>query len=374
MRTVGSPRAGTCQRPSLTAVGAQTGVGLWASTRHTPKGDIIGDHSASGGSEALVILYRRGSRTTLTLRSNAGTSDRPAPSPAASAVARLPRHLLGDCFVPDRCPGRVAAAAVIAFGGRDRTSRVHSAGRAPELRQRMGLLRGRDRCIFTLDVGWSISDRITVETVVDALEMARWRRRPSLALVVHADREVDARVEALGHRGCARPGSSAPWAASHHRSRTHSPRASRLTMQREISTARAGRRGRSSRRRCSSGSRGLEPTRRHNRPATSAPPRYEALHIAAESRSDRVATTSYSLPWAALYFARRVMGTEATCSAIGRRGRGDRPHRPHADHLTLEGADYRLRGRGIDGLASISYMPGDFPSLGESPSCKLHPN
>jgi len=27
-------------------------------------------------------------------------------------------------------------------------------------------------------VGWSISDRITAEIVVDALEMARWRRQP----------------------------------------------------------------------------------------------------------------------------------------------------------------------------------------------------
>ncbi|WP_344230529.1 IS3 family transposase, partial [Microbacterium binotii] len=37
-------------------------------------------------------------------------------------------------------------------------------------------------------VGWSISDRITAEIVVDALEMARWRRRPEPGAVVHADR------------------------------------------------------------------------------------------------------------------------------------------------------------------------------------------
>ncbi|RYF51871.1 MAG: hypothetical protein EOO27_29270, partial [Comamonadaceae bacterium] len=37
-------------------------------------------------------------------------------------------------------------------------------------------------------VGWSISDRITAEIVVDALEMARWRRRPEPGTVVHADR------------------------------------------------------------------------------------------------------------------------------------------------------------------------------------------
>ncbi len=37
-------------------------------------------------------------------------------------------------------------------------------------------------------VGWSISDRITAEIVVDALEMARWRRRPTPGTIVHADR------------------------------------------------------------------------------------------------------------------------------------------------------------------------------------------
>ena len=37
-------------------------------------------------------------------------------------------------------------------------------------------------------VGWSISDRITAEIVVDALEMARLRRRPEPGTVVHADR------------------------------------------------------------------------------------------------------------------------------------------------------------------------------------------
>ncbi|MEO2133468.1 IS3 family transposase [Microbacterium sp.] len=37
-------------------------------------------------------------------------------------------------------------------------------------------------------VGWSISVRITAEIVVDALEMARWRRRPEPGTVVHADR------------------------------------------------------------------------------------------------------------------------------------------------------------------------------------------
>ncbi|WP_323985999.1 hypothetical protein [Microbacterium plantarum] len=37
-------------------------------------------------------------------------------------------------------------------------------------------------------MGWSISHRITAEIVVDALEMACWRRRPEPGTIVHADR------------------------------------------------------------------------------------------------------------------------------------------------------------------------------------------
>ncbi len=49
-------------------------------------------------------------------------------------------------------------------------------------------------------VGWSISDRITAEIVVDALEMARWRRRPEPGTVVHADRGAQYTSWLLGHR------------------------------------------------------------------------------------------------------------------------------------------------------------------------------
>ncbi len=49
-------------------------------------------------------------------------------------------------------------------------------------------------------VGWSISDRITAEIVVDALEMARWRRRPEPGTVVHADRGAQCTSWLFGHR------------------------------------------------------------------------------------------------------------------------------------------------------------------------------
>jgi len=49
-------------------------------------------------------------------------------------------------------------------------------------------------------VGWSISDTITAEIVVDALEMARWRRRPAPGTIVHADRGAQYTSWLFGHR------------------------------------------------------------------------------------------------------------------------------------------------------------------------------
>lgn len=49
-------------------------------------------------------------------------------------------------------------------------------------------------------VGWSISDRITAEIVVDALEMARWQRRPQPGTIVHADRGAQYTSWLFGHR------------------------------------------------------------------------------------------------------------------------------------------------------------------------------
>ena len=50
-------------------------------------------------------------------------------------------------------------------------------------------------CAVVLDVysrrvvGWSIADHLRSELVVDALEMARWRRKPPAGqTVVHSDR------------------------------------------------------------------------------------------------------------------------------------------------------------------------------------------
>ena len=37
-------------------------------------------------------------------------------------------------------------------------------------------------------VGWSIADHLRAELVVDALDMARWRRRPDPGTVIHSDR------------------------------------------------------------------------------------------------------------------------------------------------------------------------------------------
>ena len=50
-------------------------------------------------------------------------------------------------------------------------------------------------------VGWSIADHLRAELVVDALEMARWRRRPLPGkTVLHSDRGAQYTSWAFGHR------------------------------------------------------------------------------------------------------------------------------------------------------------------------------
>jgi putative transposase len=49
-------------------------------------------------------------------------------------------------------------------------------------------------------VGWSIADHLRTELVVDALEMARWQRRPEPGTVVHSDRGTQYTSWVFGHR------------------------------------------------------------------------------------------------------------------------------------------------------------------------------
>lgn len=49
-------------------------------------------------------------------------------------------------------------------------------------------------------VGWSIADHIRSELVVDALEMARWQRRPDPGTILHADRGSQYTSWVFGHR------------------------------------------------------------------------------------------------------------------------------------------------------------------------------
>jgi len=48
-------------------------------------------------------------------------------------------------------------------------------------------------------VGWSIADHLRTELVVDALDMARWRRRPA-GTIVHSDRGTQYTSWLFGHR------------------------------------------------------------------------------------------------------------------------------------------------------------------------------
>ncbi len=76
---------------------------------------------------------------------------------------------------------------------------------------------GKVYCCAVLDVfsrrvvGWSIADHMRSELVVDALQMATWRRNPAPGTILHADR---GRSSPIGSSaiGCAKPACSARWA------------------------------------------------------------------------------------------------------------------------------------------------------------------
>jgi transposase InsO family protein len=55
--------------------------------------------------------------------------------------------------------------------------------------------------VFTRQiVGWSIADHMRSDLVVDALQMATWRRRPQPGTIVHADRGSQYTSWVFGHR------------------------------------------------------------------------------------------------------------------------------------------------------------------------------
>ena len=136
-------------------------------------------------------------------------------------------------------------------------------------------------------VGWSISDRITAEIVVDALEMARWRRRPNPGPWFMRTAERNTPAGSSG-TGCAKPGCSDRWAESPPASTTPSSRASGPRCNASSSTAPSGTRGHSSRRRCSSGSRGsTTPAAGTPASATSVPPTTKHFTPPQKSRHDQ---------------------------------------------------------------------------------------
>lgn len=65
----------------------------------------------------------------------------------------------------------------------------------------LGVLRGRARRVARRVVGWSIADHLRCELVVDALDMARWRRKPAAGqTVVHSDHGCQYTSWAFGRR------------------------------------------------------------------------------------------------------------------------------------------------------------------------------
>ena len=65
---------------------------------------------------------------------------------------------------------------------------------------------GKVYCCAVLDVytraivGWSIADHMRTELVVDALQMATWRRRPEPGVILHSDRGSQYTSWVFGHR------------------------------------------------------------------------------------------------------------------------------------------------------------------------------
>jgi putative transposase len=55
-------------------------------------------------------------------------------------------------------------------------------------------------CFGRQIVGWSIADHMRAELVVDALQMATWRRHPDAGAICHSDRGSQYTSWVLGHR------------------------------------------------------------------------------------------------------------------------------------------------------------------------------
>jgi transposase InsO family protein len=111
----------------------------------------------------------------------------------------------------------------VRFGRRaaetDRSKDRHRAAARPHTEHPTA--EGKVYCAAVLDVfsrvvvGWSIADHMRAELVVDALEMARWRRRPEPGAVVHSDRGSQPSTRrGSSATGCGQPGCWARWAGS----------------------------------------------------------------------------------------------------------------------------------------------------------------
>ena len=74
-------------------------------------------------------------------------------------------------------------------------------------------------------VGWAMADHLRAELVVDALDMAIWRRRPATGLVHHSDQGCQHTSLAFGRR-CREAGITPQWARSATPTTTPWPRAS----------------------------------------------------------------------------------------------------------------------------------------------------
>ncbi|EPD84108.1 MULTISPECIES: IS3 family transposase [unclassified Microbacterium] len=126
------------------------------------------------GKKRVARLMRRAGIAGISHRRKRG-KNRPLPAPHEDLVKRQ--------FVADR-PDKLWVTDITEHP--TRTGKVYCAAVVDVFSRRV--------------VGWAIADHIRAELVVDALDMARWRRKPEPGTVVHSDRGSQYTSWVFGHR------------------------------------------------------------------------------------------------------------------------------------------------------------------------------
>jgi transposase InsO family protein len=145
--------------------------------------EVLHEESTTAPDEKGAASTCRTERFGSTLRPTQGS-----PADAKSWTARM-HTLQKEADHPPRCLGHART------GPREQKRRRHftrpfvdGGHHLFENRRRLPLPGVRARVYSRKVVGWSMASHLRTELVVDALEMAVWRRKPTAGLVHHSDR------------------------------------------------------------------------------------------------------------------------------------------------------------------------------------------